>query len=560
MKTQTFLIMAAMSVLPLNAQTPAPVAPAAGVVLQHAADQSRIPMPADCEFVLSANNIPTMMKALVRLGIMADTEGIPPVQSATLALSPQAVKLISILANESNEISEAGKEIDMKFIDKTAKILKQTGSLGPVYLAFTLIPGENLEEQYNALMEQAKAENQPDYVEMNGYKGVKLDLSLDEGNAFPLAEALKGRSLYILSKMVGDTLVIAAAENPEDIHQDASIWANTTLGEQDYLVCRYSAEFANALNAAHNISPAIDAIMKNLNTRHNNVALAKLAEELKKLDNQPKAKLPGIFSVWQEGSTIHLDSFGDACGFSFAPAKGLCSGVDVKKAAFFLEFSPMNIPYDINLDNIKAGLREQALQGKDEAQIAKVKETTEQFIRAWEILSGCIGGANALIVTPEAEFAYTTGVTDRAAFVSGLNQVWNTVYAISAEFGMTPEEIKPIQDFLDRSTKKIQDSTDTVFINQDGEADRAVTLTDKAFVFSTNREISKQLAGSADAAEFSGFRFSINIDSCLSALTKFMGEEELVPVKEVGKHIKTISGEGDIKDGVSTYSIEIETK
>lgn len=412
MKPQYIALIAATAALPLGAQATAPAAPAA--ITAPAADsllQQRVAahpalaaIPADAEFVLSIDNIGTAAEGLAKLGLLdaSDVELARQPKGISLALSPQFVsqfadmiplyadfnamsiqlaKDISAGSDTEEQVSQI-EAIQSQITGKLAAAVKKIDKVGPVYAVLSMDSQYNadLAASYDQVLQEFKGSESVEYVEINGFKGIKLTAQIPDSDEElkELAAALNGRSIYILSKLVGDTLVIGLAENPEDIRPAAtpaeSILAtdklakgDKALGQRSYLSCYSGANLVNTLNEMNKIGPTLDGLWQAIQATYlkrlkpeTAAACARGVEmvmaELKKLDKSQAAKHPAFSHLWQDDSAIHFELEGDACGDSYEPAKSLGSGLDTKDAPFYLETSPMRFPNPINVPNLVRGL------------------------------------------------------------------------------------------------------------------------------------------------------------------------------------------------------------
>lgn len=604
MKPQYIALIAATAALPLGAQATAPAAPAAisapaaDSLLQQrvAAHPALAAIPADAEFVLSIDNIGTAAEGLAKLGLLdaSDVELARQPKGISLALSPQFVsqfadliplyadfnamyiqlaKDISAGSDTEEQVSQI-EAIQSQITGKLAAAVKKIDKVGPVYAVLSMDSQYNadLAASYDQVLQEFKGSESVEYVEINGFKGIKLTAQIpdsDEGLK-ELAAALNGRSIYILSKLVGDTLVIGLAENPEDIRPAAtpaeSILAtdklakgDKALGQRSYLSCYSGANLVNTLNEMNKIGPTLDGLwqaiqatyLKRLKpetaaacTRGVEMVMA----ELKKLDKSQAAKHPAFAHLWQDDSAIHFELEGDACGYSYEPAKCLGSGLDTKDAPFYLETSPMRFPNPINVPNLVRGLSSAAAPLIQQEPV--VKEVLDSSLKAFETLGSGICGADLIYVSPEGGFSYASSVKDRNAVVSGFTQLIDVSNILSD--GLFREEL------VKHSTVKQEGNNTIATLDTDGGRVKwCAVLNDNVLTAGTIAGFSDKLADAANAPEFSGIRFSLNL-AALAGLKDILPPEAEEVCACAAKYVESISGQGDIKDGISTFTLDIK--
>lgn len=621
MKPQYIALIAATAALPLGAQATAPAAPAA--ITAPAADsllQQRVAahpalaaIPADAEFVLSIDNIGTAAEGLAKLGLLdaSDVELARQPKGISLALSPQFVSLfadliplyadfnamyiqlekdISAGSDTEEQVSQI-EAIQSQITGKLAAAVKKIDKVGPVYAVLSMDSQYNadLAASYDQVLQEFKGSESVEYVEINGFKGIKLTAQIPDSDEElkELAAALNGRSIYILSKLVGDTLVIGLAENPEDIRPAAtpaeSILAtdklakgDKALGQRSYLSCYSGANLVNTLNEMNKIGPMRDSLWQTIQatylkrlkpetaaacTRGVEMVMA----ELKKLDKSQAAKHPAFAHLWQDDSAIHFELEGDACGYSYEPAKCLGCGLDTKDAPFYLETSPMRFPNPINVPNLVRGLSSAAplittlvVDGSEEAaersyqnqQEPVVKEVLDSSLKAFETLGSGICGADLIYVSPEGGFSYASSVKDRNAVVSGFTQLIDVSNILSD--GLFREEL------VKHSTVKQEGNNTIATLDTDGGRVKwCAVLNDNILTAGTIAGFSDKLADAANAPEFSGIRFSLNL-AALACLKDILPPEAEEVCACAARYVESISGQGDIKDGVSTFTLDIK--
>ena len=620
MKPQYIALIAATAALPLGAQATAPAAPAAvtapaadSLLQQRAAAHPALAaIPADAEFVLSIDNIGTAAEGLAKLGLLdaSDVELARQPKGISLALSPQFVSqfadLIPLYADfnamsiqlakdisagsDTVEMESQVEAIQSQITGKLAAAVKKIDKVGPVYAVLSMDSQYNadLAASYDQVLQEFKGSESVEYVEINGLKGFKLTAQIPDSDEElkELAAALNGRSIYILSKLVGDTLVIGLAENPEDIRPAAtpaeSILAtdklakgDKALGQRSYLSCYSGANLVNTLMKMNKIGPTLDGLWQAIQATYlkqlkpeTAAACARGVEmvmaELKKLDKRPAAKHPAFAHLWQDDSAIHFELEEDACGYSYEPAKSLASGLDTKDAPFYLEASPMRFPNPINVPNLVRGLSSAAplidlvVEGSEEAaersyqnqQEPVVKEVLDSSLKAFETLGSGICGADLIYVSPEGGFSYASSVKDRNAVVSGFTQLIDVSNILSD--GLFREEL------VKHSTVKQEGNNTIATLDTDGSRVKwCAVLNDNILTAGTIAGFSDKLADAANAPEFSGIRFSLNL-AALACLKDILPPEAEEVCACAAKYVESIRGHNDIKDGVSTFTLDIK--
>lgn len=620
MKPQYIALIAATAALPLGAQATAPAAPAA--ITAPAADsllQQRVAahpalaaIPADAEFVLSIDNIGTAAEGLAKLGLLdaSDVELARQPKGISLALSPQFVSQFADLiplyadcnamsiqlakdisaASDTVELESQVEAIQSLITGKLVAAVKKIDKVGPVYAVLSMDSQYNadLAASYDQVLQEFKGSESVEYVEINGFKGIKLTAQIPDSDEElkELAAALNGRSIYILSKLVGDTLVIGLAENPEDIRPAAtpaeSILAtdklakgDKALGQRSYLSCYSGANLVNTLMKMNKIGPTLDGLWQAIQATYlkrlkpeTAAACARGVEmvmaELKKLDKRPAAKHPAFSHLWQDDSAIHFELEEDACGYSYEPAKSLGSGLDTKDAPFYLETSPMRFPNPINVPNLVRGLSSAdplialVVGGSEEAaersyqnqQEPVVKEVLDSSLKAFETLGSGICGADLIYVSPEGGFSYASSVKDRNAVVSGFTQLIDVSNILSD--GLFKEEL------VKHSTVKQEGNNTIATLDADGGRVKwCAVLNDNILTAGTIAGFSDKLADAANAPEFSGIRFSLNL-AALACLKDILPPEAEEVCACAARYVESISGQGEIKDGVSTFTLDIK--
>lgn len=620
MKPQYIALIAATAALPLGAQATAPAAPAAvtapaadSLLQQRAAAHPALAaIPADAEFVLSIDNIGTAAEGLAKLGLLdaSDVELARQPKGISLALSPQFVSqfadLIPLYADfnamsiqlakdisaesDTEELESQVEAIQSQITGKLAAAVKKIDKVGPVYAVLSMDSQYNadLAASYDQVLQEFKGSESVEYVEINGLKGFKLTAQIPDSDEElkELAAALNGRSIYILSKLVGDTLVIGLAENPEDIRPAAtpaeSILAtdklakgDKALGQRSYLSCYSGANLVNTLMKMNKIGPTLDGLWQAIQATYlkrlkpeTAAACARGVEmvmtELKKLDKSQAAKHPAFSHLWQDDSAIHFELEEDACGYSYEPAKSLGSGLDTKDAPFYLEASPMRFPNPINVPNLVRGLSSAAplidlvVEGSEEAaersyqnqQEPVVKEVLDSSLKAFETLGSGICGADLIYVSPEGGFSYASSVKDRNAVVSGFTQLIDVSNILSD--GLFKEEL------VKHSTVKQEGNNTIATLDTDGGRVKwCAVLNDNFLTAGTIAGFSDKLADAANAPEFSGIRFSLNL-AALACLKDILPPEAEEVCACAAKYVESISGHNDIKDGISTFTLDIK--
>lgn len=620
MKPQYIALIAATAALPLGAQATAPAAPAAvtapatdSLLQQRAAAHPALAaIPADAEFVLSIDNIGTAAEGLAKLGLLdaSDVELARQPKGISLALSPQFVSqcadLIPLYADFNAMSIQVAKDISAEsdtvklesqveaiqsqITGKLAAAVKKIDKVGPVYAVLSMDSQYNadLAASYDQVLQEFKGSESVEYVEINGLKGFKLTAQIPDSDEElkELAAALNGRSIYILSKLVGDTLVIGLAENPEDIRPAAtpaeSILAtdklakgDKALGQRSYLSCYSGANLVNTLMEMNKIGPTRDSLWQAIQATHlkrlkpeTAAACTRGVEmvmaELKKLDKSQAAKHPAFAHLWQDDSAIHFELEEDACGYSYEPAKSLGCGLDTKDAPFYLETSPMRFPNPINVPNLVRGLSSAAplialvVEGSEEAaersyqnqQEPVVKEVLDSSLKAFETLGSGICGADLIYVSPEGGFSYASSVKDRNAVVSGFTQLIDVSNILSD--GLFKEEL------VKHSTVKQEGNNTIATLDTDGGRVKwCAVLNDNILTAGTIAGFSDKLADAANAPEFSGIRFSLNL-AALDCLKDILPPEAEEVCACAAKYVESISGHNDIKDGVSTFTLDIK--
>lgn len=604
MKPQYIALIAATAALPLGAQATAPAAPAAvtapaadSLLQQRAAAHPALAaIPADAEFVLSIDNIGTAAEGLAKLGLLdaSDVELARQPKGISLALSPQFVSqcadLIPLYADfnamsiqlakdisaesDTEELESQVEAIQSQITGKLAAAVKKIDKVGPVYAVLSMDPQYNadLAASYDQVLQEFKGSESVEYVEINGLKGFKLTAQIPDSDEElkELAAALNGRSIYILSKLVGDTLVIGLAENPEDIRPAAtpaeSILAtdklakgDKALGQRSYLSCYSGANLVNTLMEMNKIGPTLDGLWQAIQATYlkqlkpeTAAARARGVEmvmaELKKLDKRPAAKHPAFAHLWQDDSAIHFELEEDACGYSYEPAKCLGSGLDTKDAPFYLETSPMRFPNPINVPNLVRGLSSAAAPLIQQEPV--VKEVLDSSLKAFETLGSGICGADLIYVSPEGGFSYASSVKDRNAVVSGFTQLIDVSNILSD--GLFKEEL------VKHSTVKQEGNNTIATLDTDGGRVKwCAVLNDNILTAGTIAGFSDKLADAANAPEFSGIRFSLNL-AALDCLKDILPPEAEEVCACAAKYVESISGHNDIKDGISTFTLDIK--
>ena len=620
MKPQYIALIAATAALPLGAQATAPAAPAAvtapaadSLLQQRAAAHPALAaIPADAEFVLSIDNIGTAAEGLAKLGLLdaSHVELARQPKGISLALSPQFVsqcadliplyadfnamsiqlaKDISAGSDTEEQVSQI-EAIQSQITGKLAAAVKKIDKVGPVYAVLSMDSQYNadLAASYDQVLQGFKGSESVEYVEINGFKGIKLTAQIPDSDEElkELAAALNGRSIYILSKLVGDTLVIGLAENPEDIRPAAtpaeSILAtdklakgDKALGQRSYLSCYSGANLVNTLMKMNKIGPTLDGLWQAIQATYLKRlkpetaaacarGVAMVMAELKKLDKRPAAKHPAFSHLWQDDSAIHFELEEDACGYSYEPAKSLASGLDTKDAPFYLEASPMRFPNPINNPNLVRGLSSAAplialvVEGSEEAaersyqnqQEPVVKEVLDSSLKAFETLGSGICGADLIYVSPEGGFSYASSVKDRNAVVSGFTQLIDVSNILSD--GLFKEEL------VKHSTVKQEGNNTIATLDTDGGRVKwCAVLNDNILTAGTIAGFSDKLADAANAPEFSGIRFSLNL-AALDCLKDILPPEAEEVCACAAKYVESISGHNDIKDGISTFTLDIK--
>ena len=620
MKPQYIALIAATAALPLGAQATAPAAPAAvtapaadSLLQQRAAAHPALAaIPADAEFVLSIDNIGTAAEGLAKLGLLdaSDVELARQPKGISLALSPQfvsqfadliplyadfnamSIQLAKDISAESDtvELESHVEAIQSQITGKLAAAVKKIDKVGPVYAVLSMDSQYNadLAASYDQVLQEFKGSESVEYVEINGLKGFKLTAQIPDSDEElkELAAALNGRSIYILSKLVDDTLVIGLAENPEDIRPAAtpaeSILAtdklakgDKALGQRSYLSCYSGANLVNTLMKMNKIGPTLDGLWQAIQATYlkrlkpeTAAACARGVEmvmtELKKLDKSQAAKHPAFSHLWQDDSAIHFELEEDACGYSYEPAKSLASGLDTKDAPFYLEASPMRFPNPINVPNLVRGLSSAAplialvVEGSEEAaersyqnqQEPVVKEVLDSSLKAFETLGSGICGADLIYVSPEGGFSYASSVKDRNAVVSGFTQLIDVSNILSD--GLFKEEL------VKHSTVKQEGNNTIATLDTDGSRVKwCAVLNDNILTAGTIAGFSDKLADAANAPEFSGIRFSLNL-AALDCLKDILPPEAEEVCACAAKYVESISGHNDIKDGISTFTLDIK--
>lgn len=604
MKPQYIALIAATAALPLGAQATAPAAPAAvtapaadSLLQQRAAAHPALAaIPADAEFVLSIDNIGTAAEGLAKLGLLdaSDVELARQPKGISLALSPQfvsqfadliplyadfnamSIQLAKDISAESDtvELESQVEAIQSQITGKLAAAVKKIDKVGPVYAVLSMDSQYNadLAASYDQVLQEFKGSESVEYVEINGLKGFKLTAQIPDSDEElkELAAALNGRSIYILSKLVGDTLVIGLAENPEDIRPAAtpaeSILAtdklakgDKALGQRSYLSCYSGANLVNTLMEMNKIGPTLDGLWQAIQATYlkrlkpeTAAARARGVEmvmaELKKLDKSQAAKHPAFAHLWQDDSAIHFELEGDACGYSYEPAKSLGCGLDTKDAPFYLETSPMRFPNPINVPNLVRGLSSAAAPLIQQEPV--VKEVLDSSLKAFETLGSGICGADLIYVSPEGGFSYASSVKDRNAVVSGFTQLIDVSNILSD--GLFKEEL------VKHSTVKQEGNNTIATLDTDGGRVKwCAVLNDNILTAGTIAGFSDKLADAANAPEFSGIRFSLNL-AALACLKDILPPEAEEVCACAAKYVESISGHNDIKDGISTFTLDIK--
>lgn len=626
MKTRSLVILAATAVLPLSAQTAAPAAPAAPQAVTAAAlPQQRADayaalavIPADAEVVISVNKAAATLQALAKAGILpADAldEDTAMWEGAAVALSPQFMgnveKLLPlydkaqalVLAEEADTDGIAHQKAAKELLSDLAAAIKSTGKIGPVYAAVSVVPEatDKLTELYDEALKGMKEDGDFTYVEQNGMKGIMLpDLAkLAEGEEShelqPVIDALRGRSLCLMSCRVGNTLAVVLCEDPADaklpatpaegiLGTDKLAKGDGTLDKPGFLTMYSSAAAGNMMQQMGKISPQLDAVAEIIRSAAPEMVKPEqlpaclkgvdtMMAELKKLDKAQPATKPDFVKMWVEDGSINLEMTTDAGGASFATAKQLGSPVDVALAPLYVEATTCTAPCDFNMSAVLEGA-EQAmpLLGKladmTDEDIAELEETVQRakpmlqgISKACETLGSATTGSTMLLVQDNGG-AVATGVKDRAALARGWNELLDAARLGCKAMGEDPAAVDEVTKATETTVGKA-----TVYTKEAAELEPTAAVSDDVVAVATHPSIAARLANTdlAAAPEFSGVKFSMNLDS-LSTLTKDLegditGAEEISEgMKEVSKVVKSISGSATIQDGTCTFRLQLHTK
>ncbi len=535
---------------------------------------------------------------------LALPENLRAFNSISLALGGQTVSQISCLLPifvdicmfdeiyaGSEDDCEQMKQMRRQIIGKLTAAARQIHSIGPVYLTCTPDCDDARQWVENLLLQLFHEQDGPycKYVELNGYKGVKLTAELpddEEEEKKELASVVNGRSICILYKTVGDTMVIGLAENPEDIRPAAtpaeSILATDKLAKWDasldqpsYLSCYCSPAMANGPKIITGLVPWLVFDPERNEKRGQSQqspehsafvsGVRRIAAELEKPGQVPDAKLPSFVQIRKDGPTIRLEYTGDACGYSYEPAKSLSSGVDTKAIPFYLESSPLKSPNPISLRNLIFDMRDAGLLGmsstrdSDEEPCQKKEPMPEAYLNGFETFCGGIDGSDLICVSREGDYAYTTAVKDRNSILSAWQQIMTAMLKEAGvpakDPGLTPEQ------FFAQSASVTQTGESTIitqglysdFLRGDIVFYGFTSLSDKVFSVSNDINLSIKMAGldPATLPDFSGFRFGLNTSMLYRPDTG-------ISFIELLRYVESISGHGDIKDGVGTFTLDIK--
>lgn len=579
---------------------------------------SLVTVPADTEVLLAVHNIGATIQQMAESGVLpaeAAEDSATMWDGGAIALGPQAMSNVGSLIDLGQKgqqlflgaMSAQGRymnethlaEIQTQLLKAAADALK-AGKLGPVYVSLSATPEntDKLAALYNqALVEMNKGLPEfISYVECAGMKGFKFtDLGAvmaKEDVPQELVDAMAGRDMYLLSKQVGNSVVITLAEDPADIRIPAtaaeSILGTNKLAQGDaslsgtgLLTCYCSPEFVNMVRKSYAVSPMLDALTAMLKSlppaslrqdlRSSGIqGITKIATELKKLDNVPAATKPFFLKGWVDSSAIHMDLSCDAGACRFKPAKQLVSTTDSAFAALYVECSPVESGLDINLKNIVDGTIQAipmfgAINGEEVDMVAAACEAftpvVDKAYDALEKMSDATTGAGMLLVQENGATAAIT-LKDRRALEGGWTQLLEAARSGVKMAGKNPA----VLDVLLSQVTTTTEGSVSVYVPQMPEQTESMTpslaVSDSVLAISTQPANAAKVAQTdlAAAPEFSGFKFNVNMQSLASLLAGLRDRNVNRTMKEACQYVKGISATADTQDGTFTFSLEIKTK
>lgn len=576
-----------------------------------AAYASLATIPADAECVFAIHNIGPTVRNLVKDGILpvdAANEDVTMWDGGAIALGPQAVKdlkalsevyrqVFRIAVREALENSER-QNIDEIALETFAQAIKGN-KIGPVYVSVSAT-SENagkLAELYAQTLQKMKddAPEMAGYVETAGMKGFKfanVGAAADQAGAPPvLVKALAGRDIYLLSKQVGSSVVVAVAEDPADISipetPEKSILGTNKLAKGDSslhgtaLLSGYaSPEAVNVLHSLNDLSPIVDEIVDWLQSNPKHISpdihrtgmmgTAKLATEIKKVFHQTPPKHEDYMKVWLDDSSIHVDVSFDAGNCRFKPGKLLVAPADSAFAAVYMETSPCEGGYGISLDNITLGIRQAlpmiAAMGNagEEAlamQIPAIDNILDKTCTALKTIGSATTGGGMLLVQENGATAAAT-LENRKALETGWSQLLD---AARAGLKMVGENPAAVDELLGKVTATTVGSA-TVYVPQMGkQTDNftpAVAVSNGVLALGTHPSAAAKVANTdlAAAPEFSGFKFFMNTQALAGMMAKTNDPKVDSIMEDVCNYVKSISASANTQDGTCNFSIEIKTK
>ncbi len=617
MKTKALLIIAASMALPLTQCTDkTPTAPAAenaaSVVPQRAAAYGSLAtIPADVEALISFNHFNELVQWLVAKQLVpaeAVTEDVTIWDGCAFAVSTKAVGTLEKLLPALKDIKVnvgAQQPLSPESAKALADAINSCGKIGPVYATITVNPGAEakLAELYDKHMAEL-VRNKKVYAEYGGFKGVHINLVKDEHLAQldpQLAEALKQRSVYIVSKVAGNTLQIVACEDVADIRfaatpeesvlgTDKLKAGDAHLGASNYVVSFGSQKLADLTNQMNSFSGQLDSLTPMLESLGESPegaqvkeGMGKVLAELKKLDNTAPVKFADFLQVWNDG-TIHLEARADARGCTFQPAK-LIGAPHAANAAIYVEWTPGTDGSDFSMANLWDGVEQilPAVAGISPecsayyAQYQQVKPVFQAFGKSFSTLGAGMGGSNAILVDgngsmpsdkPEGtaipRVLYASGVADRTQFAAAWAQFKDAAGQALTSFGQDASLVNMLP------AQEVQEGNATVtsLVTPLNGPDLApnVAISDQVIAFGSSPKQTAIVANSdvAAAESFAGMKFSLNmdaVDKLCSTISDLAGEPKVQSCSQkAAQYVKSVSGTVTTEGGECIIRIDYELK
>lgn len=597
----TLMLMAATVAGPVFAQQPAEVytslvAPSSATAT--AAQRAEVMpalavLPADCESCFTFTNIPAFIDHLHAIGAIDDDD---------YAETPDEIKALNSIAFGGGKGSaatitsiirlyttyKAGELTDyLKYltsvvdpqyqatltteVDKALaanleefKALLAQGTIAPAYGVLVGNPGSEamLAEWYEMITaemaQEASYDDDIEFVTIDGFNGVKLQIPAEAAQPSPwsdeyetafLQEAVK-RSLYVLFKLEGNTIIAVVCENPSDINTAASpeasilgtdklAKADSKLGTGLHIAFYADAATNNSFGQYYNtdismVGQTVQSLFTALAAKGdaNQATFSKAAAGMGTFINTwttltvSTATLPSTAFVSWNDKCVDLDITSDNQGCTAKPAKlSLLNKAADPNTIFYAECAypsvnklpHLNTLIDAGMDIADgvialAPAREQKAIIADMAKVKAFLPEVKEAVQALDTIVSGLDNTMAFVIDNQAtmpttlggkpgnttafpRIAFYSGVSDRAKLSEGWYDLLTVAGNVAEKVGYDPEVVQMLP--IAPSMKGSSTSYSIAMPWFTEEFVPNLTVSDTAFVVGTSANLNAEIAETA---------------------------------------------------------------